>query len=439
MFHNGVKETLTELRSRYWIIKGRKLVQSAISQCVLCRRLEGYHYSEPSTSPLPTFQVEEAPPFTYCGVDHAGPLFVKISPSTPCSTKVWICLFTCCTTRAVHLEVVRDMTTSSFLQYFRRFIARRGVPKRMVSDNGKTFKGAARVLSRRGVMQLRSEARVEWNFNIEKAPWWGGFFERLVRSIKRCLRKGVGQLKLQYEEIHALIVETEAVINSRPLSFVSSQDLEEPLTPSHLLMGRRLLSDTNNTSPNPRSDEDYNTNPQSLTKRAQFLRRLLNGFWDRWRKEYLIELRSTQASRGNKKYGRRIRQGDVVVHDNNQKRGFWRLGLVEELPGRDGQIRGARIRISVPGRAATIWRRPVERLYPLEVNERTDSDNRESNTPSVCDREEPSLVNRDDGPLRLDREPRRTAVVRGCQCRSRRPAAIQAEARIHHLKNMELV
>ena len=147
VFHNGVKETLTELRTKYWVIKGRGLVQSVVSNCVLCHKLEGPQYCGPPPPPLPSFRVEETPPFTYCGVDFAGLLFVKMSPAAPCTTKMWICLYTCCTTRAVHLEIVQDLTTPSFDQCFKKFVARWGLPKLMVSDNGKTFKGAVKVLS----------------------------------------------------------------------------------------------------------------------------------------------------------------------------------------------------------------------------------------------------------------------------------------------------
>ena len=114
VFHNGVKETLTELRTKYWVIKGRGLVQSVVSNCVLCRKLEGPRYHGPPPPPLPSFRVEENPPFTYCGVDFASPLF-KMSPAAPRTTKVWICLYTCCTTHAVHLQIDQDLTTPSFV------------------------------------------------------------------------------------------------------------------------------------------------------------------------------------------------------------------------------------------------------------------------------------------------------------------------------------
>ena len=144
VFHNGIKETLTEVRSAYWIIKGRSLVRKLIHQCTICR-FESPHYQVPPPPPLPEFRVSEQPPFTFTGVDFAGPLYIKY-PGSPESSKVWLCLFTCCVVRAVHLDLVPDITTTTFLRCLKRFVARRGIPRRIMCDNGKTFKCAANVL-----------------------------------------------------------------------------------------------------------------------------------------------------------------------------------------------------------------------------------------------------------------------------------------------------
>ena len=144
VMHNGVKETLTEIRMRYWIIKGRSIVRSIIHCCVTCKRHEGAPFKTPLPPALPVFRVQEQPPFTFTGVDYAGPLYI---PSKE-TNKAWICLFTCCVTRAVHLELVTDMSTDSFIRCLKRFAARRGMPKRILSDNGKSFKAAAVFLER---------------------------------------------------------------------------------------------------------------------------------------------------------------------------------------------------------------------------------------------------------------------------------------------------
>ena len=108
------------------------------------------------------------------------------------------------------------------MRSLRRFSARRGTPLLMVSDNGKTFKSAAREITKLmndpGVKQYFDNARMKWTLNLEKAPWWGGIFERLVRSVKRCLKKTIGGATLTYEELLTVVVEVEMILNCRPLS-----------------------------------------------------------------------------------------------------------------------------------------------------------------------------------------------------------------------------
>ena len=174
VMHNGVKETLTELCSKYWIIKGRQFVKRIIHKCVTCRKSEGLPYKIPPPPPLPTFKVSEQPAFTYTGVDFAGPLHIK-TQGLVTTKKVWICLYTCCVIRAVHLDLVPNLTANSFLQSFRRFTARRGFPRKMVSDNAKTFKAAAKsvqtLLNHTDVQHYSADVGIEWCFNLEKAPW----------------------------------------------------------------------------------------------------------------------------------------------------------------------------------------------------------------------------------------------------------------------------
>ena len=173
VLHNGVKETLTEVQTRYWIIKGRSLVKRILYKCLVCRRFEGRPYSVPVPPPLPDFQVRMDSPFTSTGVNFAGPLYVKATGSTR-GTKAWICLYTCCTVRAVHLDLVPDLTTSSFLRSLKRFAARRGLPRRFVLDNGQTFKAAAKaiqaVTESREVQEHLTGLGVAWKFNVERAP-----------------------------------------------------------------------------------------------------------------------------------------------------------------------------------------------------------------------------------------------------------------------------
>ena len=142
VLHNGVKKTLTQMRSKYWIPRGRSFTRKVLHQCVTCRRFEGLPFASPPPPPLPECRVKEVPAFFYTGVDFAGPLVV----STGQSMKVWIALFTCYVTRAVHLETVTNQSTTAFIYCLKRFTARRGLPSCFISDNGKTFQVAAKYL-----------------------------------------------------------------------------------------------------------------------------------------------------------------------------------------------------------------------------------------------------------------------------------------------------
>ena len=266
-------------------MRGRSTVKRIVDRCVICKKTEGRPYDAPGPPPLPTFRVTEEPAFTFTGVDFAGPLYVR-SSEWDVGGKVWICIYTCCVTRAIHLDILCNMSLEFFLRSFRRFVARRGLPRRVVSDNGKTFKGAARVfkeiMKHKEASHYLEENVIRWTFNVERAPWWGGVFERLIRSVKRCLWKVVGRAKLTREELLTVATEVEMIVNSRPLFYVSQDDLEEPVTPSHLLIGRRVLS-LPDTLCYDGDDEDFNATPQLLSKRMKYLNRTIDQFWSRWK------------------------------------------------------------------------------------------------------------------------------------------------------------
>ena len=352
--HNGVKETLSEIRARYWIVKGRHFVRLLLHKCVMCRKFDGVPHHVPPPPPLPDFRVNPEPPFTYTGVDFAGPLYVKTSQLLN-SNKVWICLYTCCIVRAVHLDIVPDMTAETFIRSFKRFTARRGFPRNLVSDNAKTFKSAAKminaVVNHPEVQRHFAEIRMEWSFNVEKAPWTGGVFERMVRSTKRCLKKTIGRATLAYDELLTAVTEVEGILNSRPLSYVSTEDTEEPLTPSHLLIGRRVLSLPDSML--GQEMDDFEVSPGHLSKRVKYLNKTLDHFWKRWTTEYLLELRDSHRYHGRDRTSSddSIREGDVVlVHCEDRHRGFWRLARVESLKtGSDGRIRSATVRVHSKG------------------------------------------------------------------------------------------
>jgi len=189
-------------------------------------------------------------PFTVTGIDSTGALYVR-SPAGEC--KAYICLFTCASTRAIHLEVVTDLSEDTFLQAFRHFASQKSLPKLVISDNASTFMSAAEDL--RALCTVQEEQRrkgVEWKFIPCHAPWYGGYWERLIGLTKNALKKVLGRVYVTLSSLQTIIVEIEAHLDNRPLMYVSSDLNEpEPLTPSHFLYGRLI-----DTVPHSATTED---------------------------------------------------------------------------------------------------------------------------------------------------------------------------------------
>ena len=344
--HCKVNATLAELRTRFWVTKGRQYVNRLLSECIICKKLEGKPFNPPNVAPLPDFRVNEAPPFSKIGIDFAGPLYCKGARGS--TTKFYIALFTCCVTRGLHLELVNDLSTSTFLNALRRFASRRGTPSLIVSDNAKTFKSTAKLLNTfftdSEIADYMEGHRIRWLFNLPRCPWAGGIFERMVRSVKGCLRKVLGNARLTADELYTVLTEIECTLNSRPLTY--QYDIGEVLTPSHLILGQRLSPFSFKMSP---TVDQLETNAQ-LSKRFLFLKKKLTHFWNRWKKEYLVNLR--ECHRMKKSTPNVVEKGEVVlIHEDGAKRLTWKMGIVENLiTGKDGEVRGVSIQVMGKGK-----------------------------------------------------------------------------------------
>ena len=236
-------------------------------------------------------------------------------------------------------------------------------------NNGAVSRIISAILSNTRVAHYFADIQVEWSFNLEKAPWWGGFFERMIKSMKGCLKRVIGHARLTFDELVTVVIEVEATLNSRPLSYVSPDDLDEPLTPAHLLTGHRLTSLPDLLTSNEDTDYTTPTSPADITRRVKHLNIILSHFWKRWRREYLSELRDAHRSSSKGHTGDRSPNvGDIVVfHDDNHPRLMWKLGKVEGLlEGHDGIVRGALVRVH-SRMGSVVLKRPVQLLYPLEI------------------------------------------------------------------------
>ena len=363
LHHAGTGATLTALRQTYWIPAARQYIKSILRHCVTCLRVIGQPYSAPDPPPLPSLRTQDVHPFTYTGVDFTGALYVKRAEQ---EVKVYLCLFTCATTRAVHLEIVPDLSTETFLLAFRKFAGRRSLPKLMISDNGSTYMSAAEelrlLMEKTEVKEELGRRGVTWQFIPKRAPWYGGFWERLVGLTKTTIKKVLGRRHVSLQTLETIVVEIEAILNDRPLTFVSSEMGDpEPLTPAHLLHGRRITC-----LPHEMVDVDELTDPTfgnatSMRKSANTQAAIIRDFQTRWRHEYLTSLREHHKTSGNNI--QLVKKGDVVLIHDDAPRATWKMAVIEDLIiGRDGLMRAATIRTN-----NGTTNRAITRLYPLEV------------------------------------------------------------------------
>ena len=355
--HAGVKITLTDVREDYWIPRGRRMVQNIVRRCIICRRLSAKPFKAPGPPPLPQIRLSDMPPFTNTGVDFAGPLFCRERGCNE-AYKSYISLYTCASTRAISLELVPDLTAHSFKNSMIRFVSNRGIPNVMISDNAKTFKKAAEdlncLITRSPTQEFIEDNRITWLFYLEKSPWWGGFIERMVGSVKSILRKALYRTFMSYDEMTTLLKQIESIINSRPITYLYDDDIEEPLTPSHLLIGKR------STQLPTASNTTYDSEGRNM-----YREKMLAQFERRWKKEYLSELQDYHISIQKSKGVRIIpKVGEVVIMKEDFPRGSWKLARVVQLhKAKDGEIRS--VEVIKPNRK--LARRPPQLLVPLEM------------------------------------------------------------------------
>lgn len=353
--HQGRGMSLNEIRANgFWVIGGTSAVASKIANCVTCRKLRGA-VQEQKMSDLPEDRLKPAPPFTYCAVDCYGPWYIKEGRK---EVKKYVALFTCMASRAVHLEVSNTLETDSFLNALRRFICRRGPVRQLRSDQGTNFIGAKREL--REALQSMDQSKISAELLKENCDWMtfkmnppsashaGGVWERQIRTIRSVLSALLEKSasSLDGESFHTLICETEAIVNSRPLTVDNLSDPESPspLTPNHIL--------TMKTKPVLPPPGVFQREDLYSRKRWRRVQHLSSEFWARWKKEFLHSLQ--ERSKWTRPR-RNMQVGDVViVKDDNKARNRWSLARVETYPKKaDGLVRSVKVAIGDPKLSST--------------------------------------------------------------------------------------
>ena len=330
--HLGTEWVLSDLRSKFWITKGRVVVKSVSRNCVTCRKLFA-PASDQKMADLPFERLEAfKSPFSYVGIDCFGPIFVRQGRS---EVKRYGCVFSCLSVRAIHLEKLCSLDTNSLLNALRRFISRRGLPEKVFCDNGTNLVGASSELSR-CLKELQADTLhdfcvkngFQWHFNPPQASHMGGIWERLIRTVRKVFA-GVFNAKhrMSDEVLETIFCEIEYIINSRPITKLSEDPNDGvPLCPNQL-----LLNKSNQFNP------PCVTNPSDVYRsRWKFVQFIADQFWKKWILQYLPELQRRSKWQDPK---RNFAVGDLVLlKDENTPRYLWPLGLVVEVYKSDDDL-----------------------------------------------------------------------------------------------------
>ncbi|XP_035455669.2 uncharacterized protein LOC118268519 isoform X2 [Spodoptera frugiperda] len=356
LFHAGPQLLLAAVRHEYWPLGGRNLAKSTVHKCVKCQRFSGKTV-QPIMGNLPKERVQLEFPFLETGTDYAGPILLADRKGRGCRLiKSYICVFVCLATRAVHLELVSDLTKHAFIAALNRFIARRGKPKTIFSDNGTTFIGTCNELAdilKQDFSSVMANTGINFSFIPAYTPHFGGLWESAVKSVKHHLRRILGLAHLTYEEMSTCLIQVEAILNSRPLTPLSTDPSDlYPLTPAHFLIGRSLTS-----LPHP---DLVHQNISSL-KRFQRIEHLKQQFWNRFSNEYIFYLQ--QRTKWTDSDGVLEEGAMVVLKEQQTPPLMWPLGrIVRLIPGRDGISRVADVKTK-----RGIVRRAYNTICPLPV------------------------------------------------------------------------
>ena len=347
--HLGRTTTTNELRSNgFWVLNITSQVSRILKNCFRCRLYRG-KVGEQLMSELPAKRTEMEGPFTYCGVDIFGPFRVKEGRK---EVKRYGSVFTCFSSRAIHLEVVHKLDTDSFLLALRRFTARRGPVRSIRSDNGTNFVGAQNQYLK--ALESMDEGKIRqflltkecdwespnWERNPPISSHMGGVWERMIRSVRSILTSLIDEhgSRLNDEALHTFLTEVEAVVNSRPIAVETLSDPDiEPLTPNHLLTMKMKV-----VMPPP---GNFIKADLYCQKRWRSIQYLTNEFWKRWSREYLSSLQKRQKWTSE---NRNFTVNDIVLMKvQDLPRNKWLIArVIEVFPSKDGLVRSVKVRIA---------------------------------------------------------------------------------------------
>lgn len=297
-FHLGTAHTMAEVRSRYWIPQLRRQVQKVIRRCVPCQRMNNLPYRYPALPDLPSRRVTKSRPFQHVGIDYIGLIADRFKTSEE-KSKAHGIIITCTVTRLINLECVPDMSTVQLLDALRRFLARRGVPETITSDNAPYFslgdrilREAASPLAQTSTLSATMATKgITWQMITPYAPWQGAFYERLIKTIKHSLYKTIGKIVLTLEQLTTLLTEIEGTLNARPLTYQKEHWDDRPILRPIDFIQRDLiithpmdgLESTDDPTYHPSEDALQLRTRQQAEEALRSSYHLTEQFWKIWR------------------------------------------------------------------------------------------------------------------------------------------------------------
>lgn len=362
--HVGAYSLEAILSRNYWILSARRLTRSVTFKCVQCYKTRP-HLVQPFMSDLPRDRVRELRPFQSVGTDFAGPFHIKSSSLRNARIeKCYLCVFVCLVTKAVHLEVVSGLSIEAFVDTFTRFVSRRGLPSLVRSDCGTNFTGTDKYLkdlyvyirdNSSDISRELAKSNITWLFNPPSSPNMGGLFEAAVKTAKMHMLRVLGEQKLTFEQLTTFFTRVEAVMNSRPLTPLSSDpNDQEVLTPGHFLIGEPLVS---------LPEYNYDEVKVGTLNRFQLLQRLSQHFWIRWRNEYLHTLQ-LRCKWNDHTTSPKVNDLVLIKEDNCPPLEWKRGRIISLMPGKDGIVRVVKVRTQ-----KNVLIRPVSKLSILPLDD----------------------------------------------------------------------
>ena len=343
--------------------KGRSLINSVLKSCYVCKRINSQPFRYPSRTEFIRDKVNFVTPFKYTGIDLTGHLYVKLGTDV---VKMYIIIYTCLNVRAIHLDLLPNMTTEAILMSFVRFSNVHGLASIIYSDNANYFKKALTMLKNSYNDDSFNEHLIKNNIEHHTIPlyasWAGSAWERMIRTVKMCLHKSIGRSRMSYFPLITLFSDIKEAINNRPLTYQNGDNNDVlAITPNDFV---KVKNDPNLFLSPDLEVPSISRNDCIDTLRAR--EKNFEKFKEKWFEEYLLSLREHERNIYEDSWVNRITVGDVVLIGSDLEiKPFWHLGrIIQTFPGVDGKIRSAKVLRH--NRTEGIY--PICKLYPMELS-----------------------------------------------------------------------